>query len=138
MRFLCATNTYALLRRVYGCGKSKGTVSVAQHRQLPKTAGSHRMPAVLHEGNQLGVGYPAMQPNQLGPLGLLAMLLCYRKQHLLQQYSSRHRISTRMMHACTAFSPRVITQQTQGECICVTPMSSCCAGIMHSVMLPDI
>lgn len=53
------------------------------------------MPAVLHEGNQLGVGYPAMQANQLGPLGQLAMLVCYCKQHLLQ-HCSRQRISTSM------------------------------------------
>ncbi|KAA6419675.1 MAG: hypothetical protein FRX49_10399 [Trebouxia sp. A1-2] len=48
------------------------------------------MPAVLHEGNQLGVGYPTMQPNQLGPLGLLAML----KKRIIQRRAEKQLSAT--------------------------------------------
>ena len=48
----------------------------------------YRMPALLHEGNQLGGGAAAMGHIEAGPFGGLPALVCHSMQHLLQQYTA--------------------------------------------------
>lgn len=65
------------------CCCASGQTTNFQTRQ--KRRKTHRVPAVLHEGDQLGGRGLAMRKGQAGPLWGLPVLVCYRMQHFLHQ-----------------------------------------------------